>query len=244
MKLIILSDIHANVTAFDTVMRQVTQHHGDELFMVDLGDNIGYGMRPNEILDRIRLLERRLLVNLVGNHERAVLGLDIDRFSTERGKESCRYTREILESMQLDYIRKEMSASPVETDINGYHILFVHGDLTDPFFGKMTASEMGKDIYSKYDYVISGHSHIPGMKTQCFVDDSNIALRGKKRTVFINPGSVGQPRNHNPSAQYCVLDLDAGSVWFNAVPYDIEAETRLYKGEIDYFYRDRLKMGV
>lgn len=244
MKLIILSDIHANVTAFNSVISQIVRDHGDSIYIANLGDSIGYGMRPNMILAHLSSFKSRLLVNISGNHERAVLGFDIHRFSTQRGKNSCILTREKLELEHIIYIKNEMAPVPIETNIEGRQFLFVHGDLTDPFFGKMTSDEMSKDIYRKFDYVISGHTHIPHMKEVFFDDISNIALRGKKRTVFINPGSVGQPRNHNPAAQYCVLDLDTGSICFKAVLYDVEAETKLYKGEIDYFYRDRLYVGI
>jgi len=244
MKLLILSDIHANVTAFDAVMANVKQNYGEELPIVILGDNIGYGMRPNETLSRISALEKRISVNLSGNHERAVLGFDEGRFSTQRGKDSCQYTRKLLEPKWLEYITKALRPGPVELSINGCRLLCVHGDLNDPFWGKMPSSEMMRDIYCKFDYVISGHSHVPVMKQEFYPDSSSRSRRNKVKVVFVNPGSIGQPRNNNTSAQFAIIDFATGSVYFNAVPYDIEAETILYNGEIDYFYRDRLKLGV
>lgn len=244
MKLLLLADIHANVTAFDAVMAHATENYGEELAIMHLGDAIDYGMRPNETMDRLIALENRLHVNLAGNHERALLGFEMERFSSARGAAACSYTGSILEGKWLDYIRSEMQAEPCSETVVGKKLLFVHGHLDDPFWGKMSVSEAARDCYRSYDYVISAHTHVPFLFEAFYSDDSVVARRGKKRTVFINPGSVGQPRNHNPAAQYGLLDLETGSMHFNAVAYDYHAEIALYHGEIDLFYADRLGAGI
>ena len=68
-------------------------------------------------------------------------------------------------------------------------------------------------------------------------------MRNRKRTLFINPGSVGQPRNHVPRAHYAVLDPACG-VHLVSCGYDIACEQGLYDGSVDFFYRDRLAKGV
>jgi len=244
VKLLILADIHANVTAFDAVMSQADKTYGADLSIVHLGDAIDYGMRPNETLERLNKLKGRMIVNLVGNHERAILGLDMDRFSSPRGAEACEFTRRILEPKWLDVFSSVMTSGPLTVEIGGRRILFVHGDHRDPFWGHMTGAEMAREVYREIDFVISGHTHIPVLKELFYPDQSANARRGKKKTVFINPGSVGQPRNHNAAAQYGVLDVATGSVCFGAVLYDTQKEMILYKGEIDPFYRDRLPIGV
>ena len=72
----------------------------------------------------------------------------------------------------------------------------------------------------------------------------NPELRGKKAVMFINPGSVGQPRNQNPCAQYAVLSLPSKRVELRAVEYDVKFEQSLFPPEIDDFYRTRLTRGV
>ena len=69
-------------------------------------------------------------------------------------------------------------------------------------------------------------------------------MRNKKAVLFINPGSVGQPRNQNPCAQYAVLSLPSRSVELRSVEYDIEYEQSLFVPEVDAFYRDRLGKGI
>ena len=77
-----------------------------------------------------------------------------------------------------------------------------------------------------------------------FYDCDDEARRNKKAVLFVNPGSVGQPRNHNPNAQYTILDFENLSVEMCAVPYDVERAMSLYSDQVDLFYRDRLKYGV
>ena len=69
-------------------------------------------------------------------------------------------------------------------------------------------------------------------------------MRNKKSVLFINPGSVGQPRNHNPNAQYAVLDSESMSVELRSIEYPVDKAMDLYDGSIDDFYRKRLEKGV
>ena len=98
-------------------------------------------------------------------------------------------------------------------------------------------------LNAEYDYVISGHSHIPHYVEHFFSSD-DATYRNKKRTIFINPGSVGQPRNQNPYAQYAVISFPSKQVELRAVEYDVKYEQSLYPDEIDEFYRMRLTRGI
>ena len=245
MKIILISDIHANLTALEAILAHASAHYGEETPIAQLGDLINYGMRPNETLEKIDSLKSRLLVHLAGNHEMASLGLGVERFKSPRGRQSLEYTLSILDKKWLHYFKTQMASGPFVLEVKNRKLLFVHGNLSDPLWGGMTFSEMSNEAYCDYDYVISGHSHRPKMMEIYFSNtQSPKARRGQSKTIFINPGSVGQPRNHNTSAQYGVLDLDSGSTQFNAVAYNIEKETSLYKGEIDNFYCERLRKGV
>ena len=91
--------------------------------------------------------------------------------------------------------------------------------------------------------MLSGHSHIPHLFEMMYPAERPL-YRNRRRTVFVNPGSVGQPRNHNPRAQYAYLDIAADTVHFNSVEYDIDLEQSLYTPDIDPFYRERLTRGI
>ena len=131
----------------------------------------------------------------------------------------------------------------VELEIEGKQILLVHGDLKDVYWGKMSDAEQHDKCYKKYAYVLHGHFHVP-QYNEVFFAAENPLMRNKKKTVFINPGSVGQPRNHNPRAQYAILDTKTGECQLLSAEYDIAYEQSMYPAEIDPFYKERLERGV
>lgn len=245
MRLILLSDIHANLSALKSVIEDFSKKYSPDGIIL-LGDIINYGMRPNEVIELLGSLQIPILANIFGNHEKALFDGDTSHFSTDRGREILAYTRARLTDNSRKFLLETLvSEGWVEETINGKKFLFVHGSLSDPYWGKMTADEKIRPEYSVYDYVISGHSHIPDLSEIFCKDDSRKEYRNKKRTVFMNPGSVGQPRNHNSRAQYLYIDTDAEIFHFNSVEYDISQEQSLYDGTlVDKFYKERLTNGI
>lgn len=244
-KLIILSDIHGNLSALKAVTEDIENRCYKPDGIAILGDIINYGMRPNEVIGRLIKLSEgfKIIVNLCGNHEKALIDGDTARFSTERGKRVLDFTRNILSEESGVYIDCLCKDGYMTVDINGKKILFIHGSLSDPFWGKLNSTGTSDIRYAQYDYVISGHSHIPHLVEQFFPAD-NPGYRNRKRTVFLNPGSVGQPRNHNSAAQYLYAEIAAEIFHFNSVPYDIETERKLFNNGVDRFYSDRLINGI
>lgn len=243
MKLVLLSDIHANVTAFEAVLSDMeTVGHCDAIAI--LGDLVNYGPRPNEVIDMVKAISLPILVNLWGNHEYSIFGGSLDRFATDRGRTVLKYTNTILTGESKDYLDFKMNHQGYENcNIGDHSFLFMHGNLDDPYWGKFGVDKMVDQRFAEYDYVISGHSHIPHY-IEYFFPSENKKYRNKKRTVFINPGSVGQPRNHNPYAQYGILDIESGNYEHRAVWYDVEKEQTLFSNEVDHFYKERLLLGV
>ena len=126
--------------------------------------------------------------------------------------------------------------------LQGMHCLAVHGSLEDPFWrGIFPENQRGN--YEAYDIVFSGHSHVSHSFTH-FYPSEREELRNKKAVLFINPGSVGQPRNQNPYAQYAILSLPSKRVELRAVEYDIAMEQSLFPDTLDTFYKERLTRGV
>lgn len=243
MRLIILSDIHANFNALHAVIKDFEVRYQPD-YIALLGDVVNYGMRPNEVISKIQSLEIPLICNLQGNHEKSLLNGEIDRFSTERGKRLLQYTFNRMSTASLSYIAEEMNREGRLTlQLEGKNILFIHGDIDDPFWGKLSIDKMKDNRYAQYDYVISGHTHIPHY-VEHFFEINNPAMRNTKKTIFLNPGSVGQPRNHNACAQYLYLDLEQEIVHHNKVGYDIKEEQSFYPLDIDQFYKERLIRGI
>lgn len=243
-KLIILSDIHSNLSALQAVINDFKSRYNPDAIAL-LGDLINYGMRPNEVISEIKSLANviPIICNLRGNHENALIDGDLSFFSTERGKEILNYTSRILTESSLSYLKHEVDdAGLKEVIISKKSVLFIHGDLNDSFWGNLTVDKINDGRYKKFDYVISGHTHRPHFLEK-FFSCENDSMRNLKKTVFLNPGSVGQPRNHNPFAQYIYIDFMLGTIHYNAVPYNIEFEKSLFSNEVNSFYKDRLTFG-
>ncbi len=243
MRLVLLSDIHANVTALQAVLDD-TQNIGSFDSYVILGDLVNYGPRPNEVIDMVDQLSQKIIVNIWGNHEYSIFGGNLDRFATDRGRSVLQYTNTILTDESREYLDKRMNHEGYKKCIIDYRpFLFIHGNLDDPYWGKFGIDKMNDERYAEFDYVISGHSHIPHYVEHFFSSD-NKEYRNKKRTVFINPGSVGQPRNHNPFAQYGIIDTQTGNYEHRSVRYDVKKEQKLFDISVDEFYKRRLTLGI
>ena len=242
MKLALVSDIHANVTALKAVLEEIARRHVDKFVL--LGDLVNYGMRPNEIVDMVRDMDDKFVAKIWGNHEKAVMDNDTTRFATDRGRAILHYTQKRLSQESIDFINNKMNRDGTCTlEIDGKKFLLVHGILGDPYWGKFTPAELMREEYAEYDYVLTAHSHVCHYFEVLFKADSP-ATRNKKKTIFINPGSVGQPRNINPCAQFGIIDTVTTEYEHVCVPYDIEAEQKLYTDEVDVFYKDRLTLGI
>lgn len=238
----VLSDIHGNMTALKQVVRDMGSFDMEGVIL--LGDLIDYGTQSNEAVEYIRLqLQEKLVCSIWGNHERAILTGDFGNFSSRRGVECARHTALQLSTETRRYLDEELVHEGLcEFRLEGKKILAVHGSLEDKYW-KPIAPENVRGDYSPYDIVLSGHSHYTHMFTRFYgCDDPE--RRNRHAALFINPGSVGQPRNHNPAAQYALLDIRTGTVMLRAVPYDTGAAMALYDGSVDDFYRARLKFGV
>ncbi len=242
----ILSDIHGNVSAFDAVREDC----GNEIFdgVILLGDCIDYGMRSNEVIEELWQLETgpwrgKILINIWGNHEKLAIDKDLERLSTDRGRAMAIHTEKRLTENSFNYIKNRMNFRGYgEFFLEGLNVLALHGSKEECYWKAIVPEDLKGD-YSNYDLVLSGHSHYSHCFTK-FYDVRNEELRNKKAVLFINPGSVGQPRNHNPRAQYAVLHLPSRRTELRAVEYDVEYEQSLYPDEIDEFYKLRLKTGI
>lgn len=240
-KIAVLSDIHGNLSAFTEAQRVLGEKRVNAIIM--LGDIIDYGMHSNEVVKMINEWDIPILCNIFGNHEAAIINSDFTRFSSKRGVECAQFTKSILLSETQSYISKSMLGEGIyEFTVEGKRCLAVHGSLEDIYW---KAIEPGQDLscYEKYDYVFSGHSHLPHF-FEVFYKTDDAIHRNKKKTVFINPGSVGQPRNLCNLAQFVIWDTDTDSFSFERISYDIAAEQSAYHGQVDDFYRARLETGV
>ena len=231
----------------ESVLKDLKTNHNPQKIAL-LGDFIDYGMRSNEAISMIKALDIPVVCNIWGNHEQAIMEDDYERFSSERGRVSAKNTKANLTKESFRYLDEiEGKSGKAEFELEGKKFLAIHGSLTDPYWkaifpDKGNGTDGMFEGYEPYDYVLSGHSHYAHV-FEHFYHVDNPEYRNKKKVIFINPGSVGQPRNHNPKAQYAILDTCNG-VSLISVSYDILFEQSLFTDKVDTFYRDRLTNGV
>ncbi len=220
MRTLILSDIHANLPAFEAVLADAEPF--DQVWC--LGDVIGYGPNPNECVERIRDLPGIQCIK--GNHDAAIIGdIDIRAFNYE-----ARASLEWLDAVLHPENRQWLMNLPDRLVLDD--ITLVHGSPRNPVWEyileKRTAWENMKAFNTKFCLV--GHTHIPCICLLEGEDPQSIKIRymtpGKTFSIgfksIINPGSVGQPRDHNPKASYLIFDDEAQEWVYQRVDYDID----------------------
>jgi len=242
MRVLIISDIHANSVALDTVLA----HAGEYEAVWCLGDLVGYGPNPNECVERVRALPN--LKCLIGNHDKAVLGdFDLTIFNADAGY-AIEWTQRAATAETLAYLR----ALP-ETDLFEDFTL-VHGSPRQPIWEYILDRFIARENFPLFatPYCLVGHTHTPIIYREvdasgdCREEPPNYSsprpLNGQR--LIINPGSVGQPRDSNPAAAYALLDTEALTWEYRRIPYDVaETQKRMRDAGLPERLVNRLAIG-
>jgi diadenosine tetraphosphatase ApaH/serine/threonine PP2A family protein phosphatase len=225
LRVAVISDVHSNLPALESVLRAAAEADVDEAWC--LGDLVGYGADPDACTTLIR---ERCTVCLVGNHDLAVLGaLDVSAFS-ETARAAAEWTHEAASEETLEYLR---GLAP-ELSHEGFGLF--HASPRDPIWEYVLSidqAEAGLDAQKERIGLI-GHSHVPLFFTRPREKPRPGSAHGAQAAEdtlldfgegswLINPGSVGQPRDGDPRAAWLELDTDESTARFHRVPYDIEA---------------------
>lgn len=228
MRVAVLSDVHSNLPALETVLEAVDGAGVDELWC--LGDLVGYGADPDACTALIR---KRADVCLVGNHDLAALeALDISSFS-DGARAAVEWTREQASPETFEYLRG------LEPSGEREGVALFHASPRDPIWEYVLSidqAEAGLDVQGQRLGLI-GHSHIAlfftrpeGRVRHGFAHGaqaSDGALLDFDDGVWLmNPGSVGQPRDGDPRAAWLELDLEESTARYHRLPYDIAAASR------------------
>jgi diadenosine tetraphosphatase ApaH/serine/threonine PP2A family protein phosphatase len=220
MRVLVVSDIHANLTALEAVLLDA----GTFDCVWCLGDLVGYGPDPNEVIERIRTLPG--LLCLIGNHDQAALGIiPLSRFNSDAGMAAA-WTMEHLLPENTAYLRSLPSRISFED------FTLAHGSPRQPVWEYILdakAADGNFDAFST-NYCLVGHSHLPlifhrprGDSQAAFVAVSLDRPLELDPRMILNPGSVGQPRDMDPRAAYSVLDINASTWHAHRVAYDTGA---------------------
>ncbi|HYC07533.1 MAG TPA: metallophosphoesterase family protein [Candidatus Binatia bacterium] len=218
MRLAVLSDIHSNLPALEAVLAAIDGIGGVDGIRV-LGDIVGYGPHPDEVVARLRAEDA---VAVAGNHDRAAVGGDeIEWFNTD-ARAAIEWTR--------GRIGAETSAwltDLPERLVDGGFTL-VHGSPRDPTWEYILDPSIAAANLAAFGtpHALFGHTHLPiayrrqGIRMREIVPDPGDELAlGTSRTM-LNPGSVGQPRDGDPDSSWLLLDTDRGLATWHRTPYD------------------------
>jgi predicted phosphodiesterase len=213
----VISDIHGNLHALESVLRSVDAEAPDELWC--LGDLVGYGPQPNRCCE---LVADRADVCLIGNHDLGVLGrIDLEDFSPDAAV-SARWTADVLEDEPRRYLE---SLSP-EAALERAELF--HASPRDPVWEYVLAPEVAFLALEATErpLVLVGHSHVA---LRFGAEDLTLALGEEGSEVdlasqrwLLNPGSVGQPRDGNPRAAWLLVDFEARKALYRRVEYPVE----------------------
>jgi diadenosine tetraphosphatase ApaH/serine/threonine PP2A family protein phosphatase len=219
MRIAVISDIHANLHALETVLGDVDRESVDEIWC--LGDVVGYGPKPNECCDLIRA---RTTISLCGNHDLAALGvLDVAEFSGDAAA-AARWTSAALGGAQRTWLG---SLAPLARRDEAE---LYHASPRDPVWEYVLSEEVALLSLeaTTAPLVLVGHTHVAlALALQGRGVDGGLAPGGvvvdlDGRRFIVNPGSVGQPRDGDPRAAWLLLDIDGGSASFRRVTYPID----------------------
>ncbi len=219
MRVLVISDIHANDTAFKAVLADAGAV--DQTWC--LGDSVGYGPDPNQVLERLRGLPN--LRCIFGNHDAAILRrMEMDVFNGD-ARTSLNWTDSVLTPQNLNFLR---SLSPL--DLVDDIATLAHGSPRDPTWEYVLTSLAARlnFAYFQTPYCFVGHSHIQSLFEFEETEDRILqtpnrvgqALPLTHRTIA-NPGSVGQPRDRDPRAAYAIFDSEARNWESRRVEYDV-----------------------
>ena len=243
MRIVIVSDIHSNIEAFQSVLSDAEEKRGGVGQIWSLGDLVGYGPDPVECIDLIRQFEGRAVA---GNHDLASAGkLSLEAFNVYAA-EASRWNTAQLNEEQLAYLGE----LPLRFELDNHTA--VHGSPRDPVWEYVVTPASATASFLHFDSLrcLVGHSHIPFIcrpqeDSAVFLEfplDTPIAL-GTERMI-INPGSVGQPRDGDPRASYAIYDSDEGTVYHHRVEYDIPAtQEKMSERGLPQYLIDRLTNG-
>jgi diadenosine tetraphosphatase ApaH/serine/threonine PP2A family protein phosphatase len=241
--------MHGNWDAFSAVLRRVKRKKFDATLV--LGDLVGYGAGPNQVVEAVRELEGNGVVHTVrGNHDKVVAELEDGSNFNQPALLAARWTTERLTPANLRYVRELPKGPKVISD----ELQICHGSPLDEdtyVFSIYDAYE----IFSNHDarVIFFGHTHIPslfvlhskGIEVAVVQDDSfTLTLEDDKR-YLLNPGSIGQPRDRDPRAAYFTYDSDSRTIRWQRVEYAVEkAQERITRSGLPKVLADRLALGI
>ena len=237
-QLTLFGDIHGNLPALTAVLADMDARQLAHRYC--LGDLVGYGTFPNEVIDAVRSSG---IPTIMGNYDQGV-GSDSDDcgcaytnpVSKALGERSIAWTNARVSSDRKAYLRGMGSQIPLQ--LGELRVLLVHGSprrINEYLFEDRPVDSFERILdYAQTDVLVCGHTHLPYHKT----------LPSGRHVV--NAGSVGKPKDNDPRACYVVLSATNShlNVEFARVPYDVErAASAIEASDMPHEYAQMLRLG-
>ncbi|WP_018970905.1 metallophosphoesterase family protein [Rubritalea marina] len=239
MKIALFGDIHANWEALETVLADA-ESQGCTSY-VCLGDVVGYNADPVKCLEKIQEMGCPVVK---GNHDEDAGGEHSLEMMNPTAAEALQWTRDQLNAEQREWLARMRMVRQVED------FTIVHSTLDQPNVWNYVTNKF--DAMSNFSYQFTqvcfhGHTHVP----RVFVRGSRVQEASPEiveiepgMKYFINAGSVGQPRDGEWRASYCIYDMEAKKVIFRRLEYDIETtQKKILAAGLPKVLADRLAQG-
>ncbi len=239
MRFAILSDIHSNLEAFEAVLADAQARECTQF--VCLGDVVGYNANPHECVERVREMDCPIVK---GNHDEQASLIESSRDFNELAEHAIEWTRDNLTEEDKEWLR----GMRFQRQVRDFTI--VHATLDTPaqwgyVFNNLDAA--ASFTYQHTAVCFFGHTHVP----MAFIRDEGIKrvrieqLRiDMTKKYFINTGSVGQPRDGDWRAAYCIYHIDKNVVEQRRVKYDLAtAQKKIIKAGLPRLLAERLAIG-
>ena len=249
MKLALLSDIHANIQAFDACLTHA-RDQGAQQFAL-LGDLVGYGADPVAVVERAQALAATGALLIKGNHD--AMAVAPPTTVNTQGESTAPWTHAQLNDQHLEFL------DHLPLTLQQGLVLLVHASVDDPALWRYvydqraaTASLDAAAAWPEVRYVFGGHVHLQtlyyrgaGAQLMKFMPTPGVAVPvPRHRHWLATIGSVGQPRDGNPQAMYALFDTEKLQLTFQRVTYDhYSAALAIRRAGLPAFFADRLEQG-
>ncbi len=232
MRIAIFSDIHANREAFDACLAHAARQRAEKL--VFLGDLVGYGADPQYVMDRVQLEVGRGALAILGNHDEAAVSGDA-RNMNDYARLALEWTHRALDEPARNFL----ASLPLR--IEEEDRLYVHADASKPnawnYVGDVPSAERSL-LGTQQRLTFCGHIHkpqlyhmAPNRPPQFFAPQTGApAPLIVSRKWLCVLGAVGQPRDDNPAAAWCLLDTGKNEITYQRTGYDIDRAARKIRG--------------
>jgi predicted phosphodiesterase len=248
VRIAVLSDIHANIEAFQAVLHDLDDRTDS---ILNLGDLVGYNASPNECVDLAREMGIR---SVQGNHDQAVCEMELASSFNIYAHLAILWTKGVLSRKNLRFLSGltkilNLSCGPA-----------FHGspESTCSYIGlhfqaRSVLKRMKKGLWGQGNVCLYGHTHkrkvwqmdVRGKVAPVEIPPDGVVRLNVEEFYLLNPGSVGQPRNGDSRSSYFIFDTDEHTVRFRLVEYDISTTMKkIVDAGLPEFFATRLVDGI